>query len=118
MPARSLRCCPPFCSLFRTLQSRLAPRRSSIYEDIREGLKFVWTSPGTRRLTIMGMIFMFLAAPLQGLLPVFAQSVLKGGPGLVRPDALSDRPGFDSYAFQIGVYSPNRKSATDAVVPL
>jgi predicted MFS family arabinose efflux permease len=30
----------------------------------------------------MGMIFMFLAAPLQGLLPVFAQSVLKGGPTL------------------------------------
>ena len=26
----------------------------SIYEDIREGLKFVWTSPGTRRLTVMG----------------------------------------------------------------
>ena len=30
----------------------------------------------------MGMLFMFLAAPLQGLLPVFAQSVLKGGPTL------------------------------------
>jgi hypothetical protein len=30
----------------------------------------------------MGMIFMFLATPLQELLPVFAQSVLKGGPGL------------------------------------
>ncbi len=45
-------------------------------------MKFVWTSPGTRRLTIMGMIFMFLAAPLQGLLPVFAQSVLRGGPML------------------------------------
>ncbi len=30
----------------------------------------------------MGMIFMFLAAPLQGLLPVFAQSVLRGGPML------------------------------------
>ena len=58
------------------------PKTVSIYDDIREGLKFVWTSPGTRRLTIMGMIFMFLAAPLQGLLPVFAQSVLKGGPGL------------------------------------
>jgi MFS family permease len=54
----------------------------SIYDDIREGLNFVWTSPGTRRLTIMGVSFMFLAAPLQGLLPVFAQSVLKGGPGL------------------------------------
>jgi MFS family permease len=58
------------------------PRQSSIYADIREGLKFVWTTPGTRRLTIMGVIFMFLAAPLQGLLPVFAQSVLKGGPTL------------------------------------
>ena len=58
------------------------PKTASISDDIREGLKFVWTSPGTRRLTIMGMIFMFLAAPLQGLLPVFAQSVLKGGPAL------------------------------------
>jgi MFS family permease len=50
--------------------------------DIREGLRFVWKHHGTRRLTIMGLIFMFLSAPLQGLLPVFAQSVLKGGPGL------------------------------------
>jgi len=58
------------------------PGKASIYDDIREGLKFVWTTPGTRRLTIMGMAFMFLAAPLQGLLPVFAQSVLKGGPTL------------------------------------
>ena len=58
------------------------PRTASIYEDIQEGLKFVWKTPGTRRLTIMGLIFMFLAAPLQGLLPVFAQSVLKGGPTL------------------------------------
>src|SRR5437667_3345652 len=58
------------------------PKKTSIYDDIREGLKFVWTTPGTRRLTIMGVFFMFLAAPLQGLLPVFAQSVLKGGPAL------------------------------------
>src|SRR6266704_3075755 len=58
------------------------PKKASIYDDIHEGLKFVWTTPGTRRLTIMGVLFMFLAAPLQGLLPVFAQSVLKGGPTL------------------------------------
>src|SRR5438105_4245617 len=58
------------------------PGTASVSDDIREGLKFVWTSPGTRRLTIMGVTFMFLAAPLQGLLPVFAQSVLKGGPAL------------------------------------
>ena len=55
---------------------------TSMHEDIREGLKFVWKHHGTRRLTIMGLIFMFLSAPLQGLLPVFAQSVLNGGPGL------------------------------------
>jgi hypothetical protein len=45
-------------------------------------LKFVWTSPGTGRLTIVGVICKFLAAPLQRRLPVFAQSVLKGGSGL------------------------------------
>ena len=55
---------------------------TSVREDIHEGLRFVWKHQGTRRLTIMGLIFMFLSAPLQGLLPVFAQSVLKGGPGL------------------------------------
>src|SRR5205807_9124039 len=28
------------------------PRKASSYDYIREGLKFVWTTPGTRRLTI------------------------------------------------------------------
>jgi len=55
---------------------------TSVREDIHEGLRFVWKNHGTRRLTIMGLIFMFLSAPLQGLLPVFAQRVLHGGPGL------------------------------------
>jgi MFS family permease len=76
---------PLLIALLLAIPNAPAPPRAkqvSVYDDIREGLKFVWTSPGTRRLTIMGMMFMFLAAPLQGLLPVFAQSVLKGGPGL------------------------------------
>src|SRR5215471_7703497 len=54
------------------------PSTTSMYDDIREGLKFVWTNPGTRGLTMMSLSFMFLGAPLQGLLPVFAQNVLKG----------------------------------------
>src|SRR6266403_2990776 len=29
------------------------PKTASLYDDIREGLKFVWTTSGTRRLTIM-----------------------------------------------------------------
>jgi MFS family permease len=57
-------------------------KSTSIPHEIREGLKFVWSHPGTRRLTIMSLIFMFFTAPVQGLLPVMAQSVLKGGPGL------------------------------------
>jgi len=76
---------PLLIALLLAIPSAPAPSRpnsGSIYDDIREGLKFVWTSPGTRRLTIMGVVFMFLTAPLQGLLPVFAQNVLKGGPGL------------------------------------
>jgi MFS family permease len=76
---------PLLIALFVSIPQASAPAKTktnSISHDIREGLKFVWTHPGTRRLTIMSLIFMFLTAPVQGLLPVFAQSVLKGGPGL------------------------------------
>jgi MFS family permease len=76
---------PMLIALLLAIPNTPAPSHSktvSIYDDIREGLKFVWTTPGTRRLTIMSVIFMFLSAPLQGLLPVFAQSILKGGPTL------------------------------------
>jgi MFS family permease len=76
---------PLLVALFVAIPRSSAPsqiKTTSILNDIREGLKFVWTHPGTRRLTIMSLIFMFLSAPVQGLLPVFAQSVLKGGPTL------------------------------------
>src|SRR5579862_5326052 len=76
---------PLLISLFVAIPPLPPPTKNkptSISHDIREGLKFVWTHPGTRRLTIMSLTFMFLSAPLQGLLPVFAQSVLQGGPVL------------------------------------
>lgn len=76
---------PLLVALFVAIpQAATAPQRkpASISHDIRDGLKFVWTHPGTRRLTIMSLTFMFLTAPVQGLLPVMAQSVLKGGPTL------------------------------------
>jgi MFS family permease len=76
---------PLLIALFVAIPHSSAPSKAkptSISHDIREGLKFVWTHPGTRRLTIMSLIFMFLSAPVQGLLPVFAQSVLHGGPGM------------------------------------
>ena len=76
---------PLLIALLLAIPNIPAPKRTipaSVHHEIREGLKFVWKHPGTRRLTIMGVVFMFLAAPLQGLLPVFAQSVLRGGPML------------------------------------
>jgi MFS family permease len=76
---------PLLIALFYAIPHSAAPAKAkptTISHDIREGLRFVWTHPGTRRLTIMSLIFMFLSAPVQGLLPVFAQSVLHGGPGL------------------------------------
>jgi MFS family permease len=76
---------PLLVALILAIPGTPTPARSgnvSMLRDIRDGLKFVWSGPGTRRLTIMSLIFMFLTAPLQGLLPVFAQSVLKGGPTL------------------------------------
>jgi len=76
---------PLLLALFLAIPNIPPPKRSgtgSILKDIKEGLKFVWTGPGTRQLTIMSMIFMFLSAPLQGLLPIFAQKVLGGGPAL------------------------------------
>jgi MFS family permease len=76
---------PLLVALFIAIPNLPAPQRPpsvSIFHDIRDGLSFVWNGPGTRRLTIMSVTFMFLSAPLQGLLPVFAQRVLGGGPTL------------------------------------
>jgi MFS family permease len=71
-----------FVAIPRTASAPPKTKANSVSHDIREGLKFVWTHPGTRRLTIMSLTFMFFTAPVQGLLPVMAQSVLKGGPTL------------------------------------
>jgi hypothetical protein len=76
---------PLLLVLMLEIPSMKAPTRNektSILFELREGLEYVWTHPGTRRLTIMSVIFMFLSAPLQGLLSVFAQKVLHGGPTL------------------------------------
>jgi predicted MFS family arabinose efflux permease len=73
---------PLLIALFLAIPNLPRPARPasvSILHDIHDGLRYVWTRPGTRRLTIMSVIFMFLSAPLQGLLPVFAQTVLHGG---------------------------------------
>ena len=76
---------PLLIALLVAVPHASAPPRTkatSVTHDIREGLRFVWTHRGTRRLTLMSLTFMFLTAPVQGLLPVMAQSVLHGGSAL------------------------------------
>jgi MFS family permease len=111
---------PLLIALLLAIPNAPAPPRAkqvSIYDDIREGLEFVWTSPGTRRLTIMGMIFMFLVAPLQGLLPVFAQSVLKGGPGLFGLLLSAIGLGRSSEPFCSRVFRPTTPATTSFLWP-
>ena len=53
--------------------------KMGIMQDVTSGLRYVWRNRGTRRLAIMSSTFMFLSAPLQGLLAIFARQVLGGG---------------------------------------
>jgi predicted MFS family arabinose efflux permease len=57
---------------------RIAEAERSLWLDMATGLRFVFHHPGLRRLSIMLGLFMFLAAPLQGLLAVYVQQVLHG----------------------------------------
>ena len=59
------------------------PRRKSageksLLKEVLSGIHIVRANKGLRRLSIMLIIFMFLSAPLQGLLPVMVQQVLGG----------------------------------------
>src|SRR5215475_8590444 len=54
---------PLLVALFAAIPNAPTPSRpstASMYDDVREGLKFVCTNPGTRGLTIMSLSFMFL----------------------------------------------------------
>ena len=57
-------------------------RAESLAQDMLTGLRFTWQDRGTRRLALMCITFMFLSAPLQGLLAVYASRVLGGGSAL------------------------------------
>ena len=84
------------CCFIQNISKSMRSETTSLWADIHEGLRFVWKNQGTRRLTIMGLIFVFLSAPLQGLLPVFAQkcALWWGRPFGVH--AFSNRTGVDS----------------------
>ena len=67
-------------ALWRLPGARFQTRNhaGSPWHDLLAGLSFVWRHRGTRRLAMMAVCFMFLSAPVTGLLPVFAQDVLHG----------------------------------------
>jgi predicted MFS family arabinose efflux permease len=53
-----------------------------LLSEIGTGLTIVRKHPGLRRLSLMLIAFMFLAAPLQGLLAVYVEQTLHGSPSL------------------------------------
>src|SRR5207237_7974077 len=61
---------------------RAAPVRTGVLQResaIREALSFAWQEPGPRRLLLGLFMFALLAAPVQGLLPVYADQLLHVG---------------------------------------
>ena len=68
---------------------------TSLKADIHERLRFVWKNQGMRRLTIMGLIFKFLSAPLPTVACLCSKCALWWG----KPfgvHAFSNRTGVDS----------------------
>ena len=61
-----------------TAPATVAEAERSLWRDLTTGLRIAFRHPGLRRLSIMLGLFMFLAAPLQGLLAVYVQQVLRG----------------------------------------
>ena len=61
------------------MPSKKVVEHEGIAQEMLSGLRFTWNHPGARRLALMLMAFMFLSAPLQGLLAIFASQVLGGG---------------------------------------
>ena len=62
--------------------SRAVPSRPGVLQRqtaIREALSFAWHEPGPRRLLLSLFMFALLAAPVQGLLPVYADQLLHVG---------------------------------------
>ncbi len=60
-------------------EKRKAPLAlGSLFKDVGSGIKIVAAHKGLRQLSIMLVVFMFLSAPMQGLLAVFVQQVMHG----------------------------------------
>ena len=55
-----------------------ALREGSLLQDVGSGIRIVAAHQGLRRLSLMLVCFMFLAAPVQGLLAVYVQQVMGG----------------------------------------
>lgn len=71
---------PVFYALYRLppQPKRVPESRRPLLRDVGTGLQIVYQHRGLRRLSVMLVLFMFLAAPLQGLLAVYVQQVLHG----------------------------------------
>lgn len=66
--------------LMRVPRGVVVGGRHSAWADLKEGLRYVWTTPVVRALMIASLIPNLLAFPYQTLLPVFQKDVFQQGP--------------------------------------
>ena len=55
-------------------------RRASVFENLREGLRFVWKRPEILAVMIVAQVPQLFATPYLSLMPVFQKDVLQVGP--------------------------------------
>jgi MFS family permease len=53
--------------------------RSNTLVDVREGLKYIWANSTIFFLIIIGTVFLLFSSPIQMLMPIFADDILKVG---------------------------------------
>jgi len=66
--------------LMRPLPPVPARPESSVVQEMKEGLRFVWREPALAQLSLLGFIGTFLGMPLVTFLPVVARTIFHLGP--------------------------------------
>jgi MFS family permease len=64
----------------RALQSQMSPKRASVFHELKEGLDYVSRFAPVRSILLLLALVSLLGMPYTVLMPIFAASVLHGGP--------------------------------------
>jgi MFS family permease len=91
-------------------------RKSTMGEDIREGLRFMGERPAIRQLTLLSFFATFFGIPLVTLLPVVAKEIFGMGPAGYSMLMTSQGAGAVAGAFIVAGISFRRGAGTTAIL--